>query len=81
MVRLSVGALSNSYCNIVLGAVKSGTAYIQDAIQSSLASLGQGAGPVNHFHNIHSRPYTGYHIYPFFLTSALTYCISIARVL
>ncbi|KAI8144122.1 Phosphomethylpyrimidine kinase-domain-containing protein [Fennellomyces sp. T-0311] len=43
----------------VVGAVKSGTTYIQDAIQSSLGSLGQGAGPVNHFHNIHSRPYPG----------------------
>ncbi|KAI7849846.1 Phosphomethylpyrimidine kinase-domain-containing protein [Circinella umbellata] len=43
----------------VLSAVKCATTYIQDAINSSLVSLGKGAGPVNHFHNIHSRPYSG----------------------
>ncbi|KAI9484966.1 Phosphomethylpyrimidine kinase-domain-containing protein [Zychaea mexicana] len=43
----------------VLGSVKSATTYVQDAIVSCLDSLGKGAGPVNHFHNIHARPYSG----------------------
>lgn len=38
-------------------AVKKATIYIQDAINASHASIGKGAGPVNHLHNIHLRPY------------------------
>ncbi|KAI9243721.1 Phosphomethylpyrimidine kinase-domain-containing protein [Phascolomyces articulosus] len=43
----------------VLSACTRATTYVQDAIHSSLASIGKGAGPVNHFHNIHSTPYSG----------------------
>ncbi|KAI7885414.1 hypothetical protein K492DRAFT_157338 [Lichtheimia hyalospora FSU 10163] len=43
--------------NDVVMSVKKATIYIQDAINASHTSIGKGAGPVNHLHNIHLRPY------------------------
>ncbi|KAI8338408.1 Phosphomethylpyrimidine kinase-domain-containing protein [Chlamydoabsidia padenii] len=40
-------------------AIQTATTYIQDAIATSLESVGKGSGPVNHFHNLRWMPYTG----------------------
>ncbi|SAM08301.1 hypothetical protein [Absidia glauca] len=40
-------------------AVRTATTYIQDAIATSMDSVGKGSGPVNHFHNLRWMPYTG----------------------
>ncbi|CAO3589631.1 unnamed protein product [Absidia cylindrospora] len=40
-------------------AIKTATTYIQDAIATSMESVGSGSGPVNHFHNLRWMPYTG----------------------
>ncbi|KAI8086455.1 Phosphomethylpyrimidine kinase-domain-containing protein [Halteromyces radiatus] len=40
-------------------AIKKATTYIQDAIATSMESVGKGSGPVNHFHNLRWMPYTG----------------------
>lgn len=43
----------------VAPAVRAATTYIQEAIATSLGTIGKGCGPVNHFHNIRSMPYAG----------------------
>ncbi|KAL0078884.1 Phosphomethylpyrimidine kinase-domain-containing protein [Phycomyces blakesleeanus] len=43
----------------VLPAVINATTYIQHAIEDTLEDIGQGSGPVNHFHGIRSMPYAG----------------------
>ncbi|KAJ2961322.1 hypothetical protein NQZ79_g3419 [Umbelopsis isabellina] len=40
-------------------AVKTGISYVAAALDNSIGTIGSGAGPLNHFHNVVAKPYAG----------------------
>lgn len=59
MLNLITAAIASNLASgmTVEAAVKAGSRYVEAGIKTSI-SLGNGHGPINHFHSIYSLPFT-----------------------